>query len=213
MNEIILRSKQFGLEFDHNEHSVLYNAAKDIVGVDGIVCEIGLRRGGGMGVMMIGCIDTDNTQRPFIAIDPYGNLMYSDMEGSRVRFDYTNQMKYDTMIKLYTLAIEKNILFDLICLEDTEFFEKYKDGIPIYNIDKTLYTQYALVHLDGPHSLSEVMAEVDFFMDRISIGGYIVFDDVTYYDLSKIQEKLLSNDMFKLIENDGKKASYKRVLV
>jgi len=211
MENVVDRAKQFGLDFDHNEHNVLYNASKDIVGVDGIVCEIGLRRGGGMGVMMLGCMDSENTNRPFVAVDPYGNLIYSSMEGSRVRFDYTNEMKYTTLINLYKLALEKNILFDLICLEDTEFFEKFKDGIPIYNIDKFLYTNYALVHLDGPHSLAEVMVEVDFFMDRISLGGYIVFDDVTYYDISKIQEKLFLNDKFILVENDGKKASYKRI--
>lgn len=210
--EILDRAKSFGLGFDHEQHNILYNAAKDIVGVEGIVCEIGLRQGGGMGVMILGCIDSENTARPFISVDPYGNLMYSAMEGVTKRLDYTNEMKYITMINLYKLALEKNLMLDLITLEDTEFFKRFEDGIPVYNLDKKIYTNYALVHLDGPHFLNEVMCEVDFFIDRISMNGYIVFDDVHFYDLSKIHEKLLANNKFILVENDGQKASYKRVI-
>jgi hypothetical protein len=213
MNSIIERIKEIGLDFDHHEHNILYNASKDISDVSGIVCEVGLRRGGGLGVILTGCIETNNhINRPFIAIDPYGDIIYSAMEGSKARLGYTNDMKYETMISLYSFAKEHNILIDLFCMEDTVFFEKFSDGIPVYNIDKKMYNDYALVHLDGPHFLSEVEAEVDFFMSRISIGGYIVLDDVTYYDISVIENKLTKDGQFKLIENDGKKASYKRVV-
>lgn len=211
MNEVVARSKKLGMEFDHNQHNVLYNASKDIVGVEGIVCEVGLREGGGMGVMILGCIDSNNTDRPFLAIDPYGNLVYSAMEGVRKIQEYTNEMKYKTMINLYKTALEYNLLIDLITLEDTEFFKRFEDGLPVYNSYKKIYNNYALVHLDGPHSLDEVMVEVDFFINKISINGYIVLDDVTYYNLSKLEEKLFSDGKFVLVENDRKKASYKRV--
>ena len=210
MLEAIVRVKELGLDFDHAEHKILYDAAKDIVGVDGIVCEVGLRQGGGMGIMILGCIDTENTNRPFIAIDPYGNLMYNAQEGLNVRYDYTNDMKYETLIALCKVSLQNNLYFDLICLEDTTFFSKYESGIPIYNLHTTVVNTYALVHLDGPHALKDVLTEVEFFMDRIANDGYIVLDDVKYYDLSKI-EPLLINNSFKLVANDGKKASYKKV--
>lgn len=210
MLDAIVRVKELGLDFDHAEHKILYAAAKDIVGVEGIVCEVGLRHGGGMGIMILGCLDTQNTNRPFIAIDPYGNLMYNASDGQTVRYDYTNNMKYNTLIALYKVALQHNLNFDLICLEDTTFFEKYDSGIPIYDGSTTVVNNYALVHLDGPHSLKDVLAEAEFFMSRVTTGGYIVLDDVLYYDLSKI-ESLLINNSFKLIENDGKKASYKKV--
>ena len=210
MLEAIVRVKELGLDFDHAEHKILYDAAKDIAGIEGIVCEVGLREGGGMGIMILGCIDTQNTNRPFIAIDPYGNLMYNAQEAKTVRYDYTNNMKYNALIALYKVALQHNLHFDLICLEDTTFFDKYDSGIPIYNGSATVVNTYALVHLDGPHALKDVLAEVEFFMSRVATGGYIVLDDVLYYDLSKI-ESLLINNSFKLIENDGKKASYKKV--
>jgi hypothetical protein len=207
---IIERVKEIGLDFDHSGHNILYNASKDIINVNGIVCELGLRRGGGLGVMMLGCIDTSNIDRMFIAIDPYGNLLYNTNNNTVVRHDYTNNMKYQTLINLYKFCLDNNILFDLITLEDTEFFKRYKDGIPFYNIDKQIINEYAIVHLDGPHHESDVLNEVMFFSDKISTGGYIVIDDVTYFNMSNIENYLIDHG-FILIDNDNQKASYKKV--
>jgi len=40
---------------------------------------LGLREGGGLGVMMFGCIDNEDTNHPFIALDPYGNIEYDSI--------------------------------------------------------------------------------------------------------------------------------------
>ena len=46
----------------------------------------------------------------------------------------------------------------------------------------------------------------------MSIGGFIVLDDVKgFFDLDKLEESLLEGENFILVENDGRKASYKRV--
>jgi len=119
-------------------------------------------------------------------------------------------MKYSTLVQLYKFCLENNILFDLINLEDTEFFERYEAGIPIYNLDKKIYNSYAIVHLDGPHHLKDIIRELEFFSSRMSLGGYIVLDDVTYFDINPIDEYLKENNFIR-IENDRQKASYKKI--
>jgi hypothetical protein len=209
MIEIIEKVKQLNLGFDHHDHSVLYNASKDIQNVDGIICEVGLREGGGMGVMILGSMESD-LKRKYLAIDPYGNIEYPYSQDIVKVLDYTNQMKYRAMISLYTLGLKFNLDIDLICLEDTEFFKRYEEGVPCYDAYKTIKNSYALVHLDGPHHTNLVLAEAEFFGPRVVVGGYIVVDDVLFYDLQPIQTYLLENG-FELVENDNKKASYKKV--
>lgn len=208
---IIEKVKQHGLDFDNSNHDVLYRASKDIQGVYGMVCEIGFRMGGGMGVMMMGCIETKNSDRYFIAVDPYGHILYNAQEGNTLRFDYTNSMKSNTLINMSKFCLENNIIFDLITLEDSEFFKRYGDGVPFYNMNKQIINTYALVHLDGPHHLKDILSELDFFCGRVSIGGYIVIDDVTYFDLFVVDE-YLKNKKFILMEKDNQKISYKKIL-
>lgn len=208
----IKKLQEYKLDFDHNGHEVLYQAAYDIKEIPGIICEIGIREGGGMGMMMQACIDSVNTDHIFLGIDPYGNVPYTWKEGVVVQLDYTNSMKNRTLSALYNFAHIHNLYFDFYCLQDLEFFKKFKEGIPYYNETSSYINSYALVHLDGPHAVKELLEELEFFKPRISLGGYIVLDDVSdYYDLSSLQNFLLKDEEFELVLNDGKKASYKKV--
>ena len=210
--EKIQEVNKFGLHHDHNNHTILFNAAKSIKNVDGIVCEIGLRAGGGLALMMLACIENDDKNRKFIGIDPYGNIEYHWKEDCFVKFDYTNEMKLNTISSLSKFCLQFGLDFDLYCMEDTEFFEKYKNGIPVYNQVKQIMNTYSLVHLDGPHAVSELQTELEFFKNKMSIGGIIVLDDVTgYYSLTDVETILLNDDSFINVENDGYKSSYKRV--
>jgi hypothetical protein len=210
--EKIQEINKFNLNNDHAHHSVLFNAALAIQNVEGIVCEIGLRGGGGLALMMLACIENGNTDRKFLAIDPYGNIEYHWKENAIVRFDYTNSMKLTTMKSLSDFCLHYGIDFNLYCLEDTEFFKRFGDGVPFYNEVKQVLNTYALVHLDGPHAVLELQQEISFFKDKMAIGGIIVLDDVTnYYSLPEVESLLLNDGSFKNIENDGVKSSYIRI--
>jgi hypothetical protein len=210
--EKIQEINTFNLNNDHNTHTILYNAATSIKNVDGIVCEIGLRGGGGLSLMMLACIENNDANRKFIAIDPYGNIEYHWKENEVVRFDYTNKMKLTTIKSLSDFCLHYNIDFNLYCLEDTEFFNRFHDGVPFYNEVKQIINTYALVHLDGPHAVSELQREINFFKTRMAMSGIIVLDDVTgYYSLADVESFLLNDGSFINLENDGVKSSYKRI--
>lgn len=211
MKEVIDRCIEHGLNFDHHYHDALYNATKKIKNVDGIVCELGLREGGGLGVMMLGCIDNDDTDRTFIAIDPYGNIEYEWMDNTVVVFDYTNQMKNRTLKSIYTLCEEFNLNFVFYNLEDTEFFSRYSEGLLVYDKVKTVNNSYALVHLDGPHTTIKLLEELSFFCKRVSLGGIIVLDDIIgYYDYDTVKNYLYENG-FQLLEEINVKASFIKI--
>lgn len=212
--EVLEQCRSYGFTYDQLEQQLLYNAAASIKDVEGIVCEIGLRDCGGMGVMMVGCIDNDDNIHNFIAIDPYGGIPYMWQENHRVFTDYTNQMKNKALKNLYSFCELKNINFNLYCMEDTEFFKRFEDGVPTYkNEEKTMQNTYALVHFDGPHTVSDIINEIDFFADRMSLGGFFVFDDtyVGYYDHDKVESHILKTGKFELVGKETHKASYKRI--
>lgn len=206
--EVINKCIQYGLNFDHTHHEVLYNASKKIKNVEGIVCELGLREGGGLGVMMLGCIDNEDTNRTFTAIDPYGNIEYEWKDNTVVVFDYTNQMKNRTLKNIYTLCENFNLNFIFYNLEDTEFFSRYSKGLLVYDKVKTINNLYALIHLDGPHTTNKLLEELEFFCERVNHNGIIVLDDISgYYDYKIIQEYLYENG-FELLEQSHIKASF-----
>jgi len=213
-DELLDRCREYGFTFDQLEQQILYNAAKSIKDVEGIVCEIGLREAGGMSVMMMGCLDNNDYSHSFLAIDPFGNIAYNWQENITVIPDYTNQMKNKALVNLYNFCLEKNLNFNLFCLEDTEFFQRFSNGVPIYtDAQKTICNKYALIHFDGPHTVGDIIKEVEFFKDKMSIGGMLVFDDayVGYYDHDKVETYILEGDYYELVDKSTHKASYKRI--
>jgi hypothetical protein len=211
--EVLEQCKNYGFTYDQLEQQLLYNAATYIKGVEGIVCEIGLRDCGGMGVMMVGCLDNNDTDHNFIAIDPYGGISYMWQENVRVFTDYTNKMKNKALKNLYNFCESNNLNFNLYCMEDTEFFKRFEDGVPTYkNKEKVIENKYALVHFDGPHTVYDIIKEVDFFSNKMSVGGMLVFDDayVGYYDHDKVESFVLQSGNYELVGKETHKASYRR---
>jgi hypothetical protein len=100
--------------------------------------------------------------------------------------------------------------FTFFCLEDHEFFHRYADGVPVYNNFKKLENQYAFVFFDGPHTNEAVDLELNFFMERSTIGSTYVFDDIWMYDHDKF-EKIMEKNGFETLEKKNIKASYKKV--
>ncbi len=215
---------------DSSEYDILANAVKKIKGVPGSVVEIGTRRGGSAKLIIDTLVSNNDTNRFMLCIDPYGNIGYpctnisvtthnvnAKIEGdplskditNSVRLDYTNDMRNRTIPSLYYYAYQAGLNFTFFCLEDSEFFLRYADGVPVYDQYKTIENQYALVFFDGPHDNASVHLETDFFMERTAKGAVLVYDDIWMYDHDAIEKKLFERG-FETVEKKTIKASYVR---
>ena len=127
----------------------------------------------------------------------------------KTRFDYTNDMRNRIVPSLYYYAFQHGFNFTFFCLEDTEFFKRYSDGVPIYEDAKKMVNEYAFVFFDGPHTNEAVQEELDFFIDRSPSGSVYVFDDIWMYDHDKFEKFILERG-FSTLERKSVKASYIR---
>lgn len=193
---------------DSKDYYILVDAAFRCRNLPGLSCEIGLRGGGGSGYIMKAFAVSDQGFRTHIAIDPFGNIEYESHDGVMERLDYNNAMRSLTMQALYKLAYNLNMNFLFFPLEDTEFFKRFKDGVPIYEEFKRLENQYCLVHFDGPHARKILEKEVKFFVERAVPKAVFVFDDVQYYDHASLHSEVLAPNNLRLHLYTGIKASY-----
>lgn len=176
------------LPTDSDNYDVLYDGIKRVVDVTGMTCEIGLRRGGGSRCIM-DAVKTTQQHKVHIAIDPYGNIEYPEGDaGLTIRCDYTNAMRDECLVNLYLYCFQQNMPFIFFNLEDTEFFSRYADGVPVYQEHKQLLNSYAFVHFDGPHTVARLMEEIAFFHPRSPRNAVWVFDDVALYNHNLIHQ-------------------------
>jgi hypothetical protein len=193
------------------EYDILMEACERSSDVKGLTCEIGMYMGGSSYRIMkklkeIGAV------KPHIGVDPYGNIDYVHWE-TRVEknYSYTNHVKNRAAKHLYAWAEENQYPFTFINLEDTEFFKRYADGVPIYDKQKYIINSYALVFFDGPHSTKLVRDEIDFFKDRTPVGGCWVFDDIDQYPHMSQLDPYIRSLGFDPIRRGYCKISYIRV--
>jgi hypothetical protein len=190
---------------DGVEYDLLVRAVKATKGVPGFSCEIGVREGGASQLIM-----NEFKNRIHIGVDPYGEIPYRANEIYLCKMDYTLNMQARMLSNLYTTNPEQFIFFPM---EDSEFFKRFSDGVPVYRDgQKTIVNQYAFVFIDGPHSLEDVTREFDFFKDKIPTGGVVVFDDIKAYPHSDFEPKIIKAG-FELLEEGTNKKSYKKVEV
>lgn len=196
-------------ETDSANYEVLTNAVIRSSSAQGATVEIGMRRGGGTRYIVDALITTgQNKEKPHIAIDPYGNIEYYHDEINRVsRSDYTNMMRNDALFNMYLYCMQKDINFYFFNMEDTEFFSRFADGVPIYNENKYINDKYSMVHFDGPHTVDALDAEISFFHDRTDIGATFVFDDVGMYE-HDIVDKYLVMAGYQVFEQTDRKWAY-----
>lgn len=194
------------LPTDSSDYDVITRGVSRILDVPGMTCEIGLRRGGGTKYILDALVST-NQKRTHVAIDPYGNIDYEDGDSHTTKYDYTNEMRDECLVNLYSYArqLKQNVLF--FNLEDTEFFSRYADGIPVYQEKKRIESLYAFIHFDGPHSIIALRREIAFFEIRSVRGAVFVFDDVENYDHTSIDRYLTSNGWLGL-DTSTRKWSY-----
>ena len=192
---------------DSREYHILSSAVARVKDVDGLTCEIGVREGGGTKLIME-TLQSTGQQKVHIAIDPFGNIEYEHFETRKERLDYTNTMKNRMLANLYALCHSTGMECLFFPLEDTEFFKRYCDGIPIYDECKRIVNKYAMVFLDGPHTTELVRAEFDFFNTRIPLNGVIVFDDIDQYQHMDQLDAYIQANGFAVLEQGGCKISY-----
>lgn len=192
---------------DSSDYHLLTKGVELSKDVAGMTCEIGLRLGGGT-KYIVDALAEHCPGKVHIALDPYGHIEYNNKEGSICRLDYTNEMRDTCLGNLYPYVAAKGIHFLFFNLEDTEFFRRYADGVPVYRLEKTLETKYSFIHFDGPHALAPLQEELSFFIPRAAKGAVFAFDDLSYYDHSII-ENLLFEAGFVLIEKTFHKGIYR----
>ena len=197
------------MESDSREYDILERAVITIQGVDGLTCEIGVRKGGGTQVIL-DTLKNTKQDKTHIAIDPYGNIDYN-LQDCIIKPGYTNKMKMQMLVDLYSYCLENDMDCIFFPMEDTEFFYRFSDGIPIYNNTKTIENRYSLVFFDGPHSVELIKNEFNFFKDKISIGGVLVFDDIDTYPHMERLDEYIKQHSFKIIEKGVCKILYQRV--
>lgn len=198
------------LECDGKDYGVITHAIKMIpANKKGMTCEIGLRRGGGTGHIMTALSEGLFPFKVHVAVDPFGNIIYAHKDGVNSKMDYTNSMRDTSIGHIYTCAMNLGVNFLFINLEDSEFFKRYADGIPVYSDYKHVLSEYMFVHFDGPHQYEPVYDEFVWFNERMTSGATTVFDDIKLYDHDKLEKHIFACG-WKLLKKSERKASYQK---
>jgi len=171
------------LETDSAEYELLKDAVISTKGM-GLVIEFGTRKGGSMQQIM-DCLEKGDT---VLSVDPYGNILYNTGWAGRTRLDYTNDMRNEAMANLYAYAKEKGVNFIHFSLEDAEFFSRFDDGVPIYDVEKRIVDNYAMAFLDAGHTIEDIFEQLCFFATRMAEGAKVVVDDIDFIDCDRLIE-------------------------
>jgi len=197
---------------DSGEYEFLTKAVEVSAPIEGMCLELGVRRGLGtktiLDAVRLYCPD-----KMVIALDCYGSIEYVCREpDGPVRLDYTNQMKADCMVDLWTDVRDNPVSFRFECLTDKAFFKKYKKGVPRYDIETKKEKLYSMVHFDGPHTVNDILMETKFFHKRSIRGACFVYDDITpdFYNHDIIDNWLIQNG-YELLKMGVKKALYRKL--
>lgn len=197
------------IEFDSGEYEFLTEAVQMSAHVEGLLVEVGLRKGWGTKTL----IDAIVEYRPgsiVISIDPYGSILYVGREHiGPIRLDYTDDMCKECMADLWEYVKGKNVKWLPFIQTDDDFFIEKENGVVVYDLERIVINKYACVHLDGPHHYDAVTREAKFFGDRMDKGGVIILDDCTedFINIEPVNEYFKSIG-FELFKQGVKKNMY-----
>lgn len=178
------------IEGDSAEYEFLTEAVELSRDVEGMCCEIGLRRGMGTKTI-IDAVRHFCPTKTVVAIDPYGSIPYIGREHmGECRLDYTNQMKSDCMADLWAYVRDNPVSFRYEEMRSEEYFSRFIDHVTIHDLEPKFQRLYSMAHLDGVHTVKAISREVIWFNDRMDSGACICVDDVTidFVDIRPIQE-------------------------
>ncbi len=148
-----------------------------------------------------------------VSVDPYGSIKYICREpDGPCRLDYTEEMMHDCCGLMHPYAKSKNVKWRFFPLEDVEYFSVFANGLPLYDLEKRYENRYSMVHFDGPHSVAQILTEVEFFNERTPSGAVYVFDDAIpeFYDHEQVHAVLI-NTGWELVKQGVKKAMYRKI--
>jgi hypothetical protein len=194
---------------DSREYNILWDAARASCSANGASFEIGVRLGGSSEVILRATAEEKST-RVHVGIDPWGSLPYPGCT-----WTYPSDQRRTACKALFEFAGDRALDLVILPFKDTDFFEKFWDGVPFYREDGLQrLTEYSLVFFDGPHDTERVMKEIEFFALRTPIGGYWVFDDVDWWDQWSVMEQPILDLGFERVDDVSRlpiiKASYRR---
>lgn len=205
------------LGMDGEEYEVLWYAAQATCPVEGLTAEVGVREGGAS-ELILRTIHEQVAQggghlTTHVCIDPYGNIPYADRDGRTVPgFGYDEKMRRNAQASLSTIArsLDTDLLF--MAMEDEEFFLRFEHGVPIYaSGEKRIENRYRLAHIDGPHTYIAAVSAGEFFANRLSVGGMLVFDNINYYDHTAVDDVMRRICDLELLHVGESKALYRKV--
>ena len=197
---MLIKSKE--PQGDSLEYDLIEQAIQFLKNPIGNTIEIGVRDGFASKLIIDAWRKHQKIPLIHLGIDPYGDIPYNESDTS-LNIDYTgynNKMKQDMLVYMSHEYSE----FNLINLEDTEFFDKFSNGYPIYNKKKKLINKYDFVLLDGPHDTQSILNEMKFFMKRAPEQQLIMIDDVKSFDLSLIESEVKAFNYFVCYEGEKK---------
>jgi hypothetical protein len=196
--------------YDSAEYEYLTEAVQLSAGVEGMACEIGLRRGKGTATIIEAVLQYCPGKR-VVSIDPFGSIPYEHREGQICRLDYTNQMMKETLAQMYTFISDKDVEWLFFKMTDIAFFTKYGNGVEVYELDAKLETKYSFVHLDGPHGADAVIYEAEWFCERTLSGATLVIDDFSpdFISMEPVIENLEVNG-WEHIKTGNKKTLWRK---
>lgn len=200
------------LPTDSTEYELLIAAATEAAKVEGMSCELGLRRGGGTRMILDAFIAV-GAYKNHVAVDPWGNIDYLTTEKNHVRLatDYTNDMRALCMTELFLYYRGKPVNVKVENMTDTEFFKRFHDYVPFYDNSGTVNeTHYCLAHLDGPHDSDVVIDEARFFSPRMHAGAMLVCDDTNLYDHTRSEAVIVGELGFEVATKGQRKIVYSK---
>lgn len=200
------------LPTDSTEYELLIAAAEEASRVEGMSCELGLRRGGGTRMILDTFIRL-GVYKNHVAVDPWGDIEYLTTEKNRVVLptDYTNEMRSLCMAELHMYYNGKPVNPVVYNMTDEEFFKRFPDYVPFYNKKgRTHETHYCIAHLDGPHDSDVVINEARFFSPRMKPGAMLVCDDTNLYDHAKSEAVILNELGFEVASRGQRKLVYRK---
>lgn len=197
---------------DSAEYELLTEGVQMSAHVAGMLVEVGLRAGMGTKVIIdaaIGCRPGSTV----LSIDPFGSIPYVGREHvGPIRLDYTNDMYQQAMADMSAYVLGKNVQWIPFKMTDQRFMYTHADGVEVYELEVSLVTKYAFVHLDGPHHFEAVTNEAEFFCTTMDAGGVVVVDDCTidFIDIEPVNAYFETLGL-KLVKQGMKKNIYQKV--
>ncbi len=196
------------IDSPYETYEMMKKHIRSLSAVPGLSCEIGLRRGGGTQIICDSFLENNN-KRVHVCMDPYGDILYNDIAGEH-RSDYNDDMKNETLGELFKYAHQKNLNILFFNMEDSEFYKRFSDGVPVYDREKIIVNTYCFVHIDGQHDLKSVLQAAEFFIPRTAHQGILAFDNTDHYNHQPVHDMLINNE-YLLIDECFNKKIYKRV--